>query len=177
MSEPVNLDSLILPVLESVLESRTRMPVTRRGPRSPISEWVRINVFLRDEFTCQWCGRSDKVLHLDHIVPWSAGGTDASDNLRALCEPCNLDRSNYATDSEHARKLVITNGCATCCPDFFGDERDIGTVAVWCAWCRTSRLTDPNTRDSYRSEQITHTGFAAKHVRFERRSKANGASA
>ena len=39
------------------------------------------------------------MLVLDHIRPWADGGSDLSDNLRTLCEPCNNGRSNFATDA------------------------------------------------------------------------------
>ena len=51
-------------------------------------------------------------LHLDHIVPWSAGGPDTSENLRLLCEPHNLDRSNFV---DHAGpKQGATWWCHRC---------------------------------------------------------------
>ena len=55
-------------------------------------------VLSRDRYTCRLCGRSAErhgvVLHVDHIVPRSKGGTDEMDNLRTLCMKCNLGRSN-----------------------------------------------------------------------------------
>lgn len=58
---------------------------------------LRYRVLLRDRFRCQICGRSPaKVegveLHVDHIVPWSKGGANAENNLRALCFDCNLGK-------------------------------------------------------------------------------------
>lgn len=37
---------------------------------------------------------NEKVLHADHIIPVSQGGTDEMDNLQTLCEKCNLAKSN-----------------------------------------------------------------------------------
>jgi hypothetical protein len=34
-----------------------------------------------------------RYLHLDHVVPLVAGGTDAADNLQVLCEPCNCRKA------------------------------------------------------------------------------------
>jgi 5-methylcytosine-specific restriction endonuclease McrA len=34
------------------------------------------------------------VLHVDHIVPWSKGGETTEDNLRTLCEVCNVGRGD-----------------------------------------------------------------------------------
>lgn len=46
--------------------------------RVPISKALRFEVFKRDSFTCQYCGRSapEVVLEVDHIVPVSKGGTN-----------------------------------------------------------------------------------------------------
>ena len=32
------------------------------------------------------------LLHLDHIQPYSRGGSDDLDNLQAMCQPCNLSK-------------------------------------------------------------------------------------
>lgn len=34
-------------------------------------------------------------LHVDHIKPWSKGGTTEYGNLQTLCEKCNLGKSNF----------------------------------------------------------------------------------
>lgn len=44
--------------------------------RKSISKKLRFEVFKRDKFTCQYCGRKapDVVLQIDHISPVSKGG-------------------------------------------------------------------------------------------------------
>lgn len=74
------------PVAIVSLVRRHRFP--RFAARSPISAEVRQRVFERDEFCCVRCG-STEGLSLDHIYPWSLGGTDDPDNLQTLCRPCN----------------------------------------------------------------------------------------
>ena len=61
-------------------------------PRRYIPVPVRRQVLARDGATCQQCGRSelDVPLHLDHIHPFSRGGTNEADNLQVLCIDCNL---------------------------------------------------------------------------------------
>jgi hypothetical protein len=56
--------------------------------RAHISKTVRAAVYARDGHRCLDCGATDR-LSLDHIIPWSAGGSDKPDNLRTLCIPCN----------------------------------------------------------------------------------------
>lgn len=53
--------------------------------------FTRFNVFLRDEFVCQYCGADDE-LTFDHVVPRSKGGQTTWDNVVAACSPCNLKK-------------------------------------------------------------------------------------
>ncbi len=51
--------------------------------------FTRFNVFLRDRFTCQYCGDKHD-LTFDHLIPRSRGGLTRWDNVVAACAPCNL---------------------------------------------------------------------------------------
>jgi hypothetical protein len=57
----------------------------------PLGNSIRFEVFTRDGFTCQYCGRRPPtvVLEVDHIHPRSKGGTDDSLNLITACFACN----------------------------------------------------------------------------------------
>ncbi|MBZ8119672.1 HNH endonuclease [Roseovarius sp. LXJ103] len=51
--------------------------------------FTRFNLFLRDEFCCQYCGaRGD--LTFDHVVPRASGGITSWENVVAACSKCNL---------------------------------------------------------------------------------------
>ena len=57
--------------------------------------FTRFNLFLRDEFCCQYCGaRGD--LTFDHVVPRAAGGITSWQNVVAACSPCNLKKGSRA---------------------------------------------------------------------------------
>ncbi len=56
------------------------------------------NVFVRDGFTCQYCG-SKNQLTMDHVIPASRGGKNNFENCVAACRPCN-NRKNNRTPSE-----------------------------------------------------------------------------
>nr|MBV6631388.1 HNH endonuclease [Oceanococcus sp. HetDA_MAG_MS8] len=66
------------------------------GNRKAIPKKLRFEVFKRDSFTCQYCGRKapDVLLHIDHIEPVSKGGTDDLLNLITSCVDCNLGKSD-----------------------------------------------------------------------------------
>ncbi len=55
--------------------------------------FTRFNVFLRDRFSCQYCGNHDD-LTFDHLVPRSRGGQTTWDNVVTACAACNLRKGN-----------------------------------------------------------------------------------
>jgi 5-methylcytosine-specific restriction endonuclease McrA len=54
------------------------------------------NVFLRDEYLCQYCGDNvnRKTATLDHVLPVSLGGTTTWENTCCSCAPCNASKGN-----------------------------------------------------------------------------------
>jgi len=67
----------------------------------PVSDSVRYRLLKKANGRCSLCGATKKetVLHVDHIVPRSKGGTNDESNLQILCLKCNLGKSNKdATD-------------------------------------------------------------------------------
>jgi hypothetical protein len=68
----------------------TRLPSTStRSGRATLSVRKRFFVLKRDLYRCRLCKATGVPLEVDHIVPSARGGTDALDNLQALCIPCN----------------------------------------------------------------------------------------
>lgn len=64
---------------------------------------LRWRVLQRDRFKCCACGASPSddasvELHVDHITPWSKGGSTVIENLQTLCAKCNLGKSNLLLD-------------------------------------------------------------------------------
>lgn len=83
-----------------------------------ISKETRAYVIDRNGFTCQMCGAvageshpydpSRKTrLHLGHIIDKSAGGSDESSNLRAICSVCNEGASNITLQRPDLTKLLV----------------------------------------------------------------------
>lgn len=73
--------------VETIIMKTPRIPGTR----------LRFRVLLRDNFTCQYCGRTTKdgiKLEADHKIAYSKGGETVLDNLTTACWTCNSGKSN-----------------------------------------------------------------------------------
>lgn len=126
LAMPLTFADTIAPALDEIENAAVRLGKPGR-PRTPIPRTLRRLIFMRDEFTCQWCSvrlpspsirrlltSSDiNAFHLDHITPHAAGGCDHAHNLRVLCRTCNESRSNHSTDHT-ARALPVTEQCTPC---------------------------------------------------------------
>jgi 5-methylcytosine-specific restriction endonuclease McrA len=67
----------------------------RMQERSKMTPKLRYEILRRDGFRCKICGRGEEdgvKLHVDHIIPVSKGGKTEEENLRTLCEDCNLGK-------------------------------------------------------------------------------------
>ena len=74
--------------------------------RKNLAKSVRFEVFKRDSFKCQYCGKSapDVVLEVDHIIPVSKGGDNDISNLITACFDCNRGkRDKKLTDKQSAK--------------------------------------------------------------------------
>ena len=83
------------PTMEMRLPSVVSLRNYVRPSRNPA--FTRFNVFLRDQFACQYCGASSE-LTFDHVIPRSKGGITTWQNVVAACSPCNLRKSNKLPD-------------------------------------------------------------------------------
>jgi hypothetical protein len=95
---------------KSLLATSLPMPIQPSTSSEPTSEVLpsktrniplrlRARVMERDRFRCVFCGRSPAThngvyLHIDHKVPFSAGGETTFGNLQTLCRECNLGKGN-----------------------------------------------------------------------------------
>lgn len=90
----------IVRILDSVSTKRVDRQTYEklaRAERTILSDSMRYDVLKRDGFRCVLCGMSAKdgaILHVDHIIPVSKGGKTEINNLRTLCEKCNIGKSN-----------------------------------------------------------------------------------
>lgn len=77
--------------LPSVIALREYRPVAGGFPA-----FTRFNLFLRDDFTCQYCGQRFPThdLTFDHVVPRCQGGRSNWQNVVAACVNCNHRKGN-----------------------------------------------------------------------------------
>jgi 5-methylcytosine-specific restriction endonuclease McrA len=75
-------------------------------PRS-IVRFSRNNVYVRDGFTCQYCGHvmARSKLNLDHVIPRSQGGRTSWDNVVCSCVACNTKKGGR-TPAQAGMKLL-----------------------------------------------------------------------
>lgn len=70
------------------LPSVIRLNRMIKRPR-PIVKLTRKEIFRRDRFTCQYCGKQTSELTIDHVIPRRLGGKTRWDNVVSACPHCN----------------------------------------------------------------------------------------
>jgi 5-methylcytosine-specific restriction endonuclease McrA len=96
------VDDSVRQVIEESIQAR-RLELERpvivqllanvRIPRMALQP-TRANILLRDDETCQYCGKRSRELTLDHVIPRSRGGQSTWENLVASCKSCNGKKGN-----------------------------------------------------------------------------------
>lgn len=75
-------------------------------PRGRV-RFSRLNIYARDNDTCQYCGKSlpRSDLNLDHVMPRSQGGKTTWENVVCSCVPCNLKKGGRTPEQAAMRLL------------------------------------------------------------------------
>jgi 5-methylcytosine-specific restriction endonuclease McrA len=66
---------------------------------------TRLEVFKRDRYTCQYCGKETRQLTLDHVIPRYRGGEHTWENITSACVACNRLKAGR-TPKEAGMKLL-----------------------------------------------------------------------
>lgn len=99
--------------------------------RLPLKEvrFTRVNLFERDGYTCQYCGRvlPARELNLDHVIPRHRGGRTCWENIATSCLRCNSRKANRLPHEAGMRLLrkpprPRTRPYVTLSPDEVADE-------------------------------------------------------
>ena len=123
--------------------------------------FTRFNVFLRDRFSCQFCGTRDD-LTFDHLIPRSRGGHTTWSNVVAACSPCNLRKGNLTPDEAGCfrRRRRSSRRCNTC------------TATAGCF--RRTTCTTAGSIISIGTPSSIRNFFRHPEVRAQRASKGDG---
>lgn len=129
------------------------MPTTKKkSKRRPIDQARRFTVIHRDGFICQYCGEKPGAasLEVDHLIPYSMGGSDHENNLVAACVRCNQGKGarllvppSMIVDTDDEGWYIIKR---------FGPwsirvcEREV-VVQNWFYWFESSRFYEPDWLD------------------------------
>jgi 5-methylcytosine-specific restriction endonuclease McrA len=73
-----------------------------RRPR-PKVKLNKQEIFRRDNHTCQYCGRTDADLTLDHVIPRRLGGEHSWENLVTACRNCNHSKGGRTAETAGMR--------------------------------------------------------------------------
>jgi 5-methylcytosine-specific restriction endonuclease McrA len=73
-----------------------------KRPR-PRVRLTRREIFIRDSFTCQYCGLKTRDLTLDHVLPRHRGGRHTWENLVSACRSCNHRKGGRTPEEAHMR--------------------------------------------------------------------------
>jgi|TARA_B100002003_G_scaffold229374_1_gene238602 5-methylcytosine-specific restriction endonuclease McrA len=78
--------------------------IIRRPPRSH-RKLTRLEVFKRDHYACQYCGKESRQLTLDHVIPRYRDGQHTWENVVSACVPCNRRKAGR-TPKEAGMRLA-----------------------------------------------------------------------
>lgn len=80
-----------------------------RVRRGNVVPFTRANIYLRDDYACQYCGEgfASEDLTFDHVVPQAQGGTRGWANIVTSCVPCNR-RKGARTPAQAGMRLLRT---------------------------------------------------------------------
>lgn len=92
----MTLDKSLTRLKAAVCFTRRKIMTDRKS----LSKKIRFEIFKRDKFTCQYCGKQppDIVLVVDHINPVALGGNNDEMNLITSCESCNQGKGAKALE-------------------------------------------------------------------------------
>ncbi len=77
--------------------------------KKTILRFSKQNVFARDRWKCQYCGKSfsDSELTYDHVVPKSKGGKTNWENIVTACKKCNMKKADKTVKESGMRPLKM----------------------------------------------------------------------
>lgn len=117
--------------LPSVLRLKSYVKQKNAG----MIRFSRENVYLRDNYTCQYCGTqlSGKHLTLDHVIPASHQGKKNWTNVVSACRCCNQKKGNRTPQSANM-PLLSEPKMPTWMPILLFEIREHSIPASWAPY-------------------------------------------
>lgn len=81
---------------------RLQKMVSRPRPHLKLT---RREIFRRDNYTCQYCGKKTTNLTIDHVIPRHMGGKHIWTNVAAACSACNHRKGGRLPEEANMRLL------------------------------------------------------------------------
>lgn len=81
-----------------------RLDYMVKRPR-PRIKLTKREIFRRDNYTCQYCGKRGGYLTIDHVIPRHLGGTHTWENLVTACPQCNHRKGGRTLEQANMRLL------------------------------------------------------------------------
>ena len=81
-----------------------RLAYVVKRPR-PVRKLTRIEIFNRDQYTCQYCGKEARELTLDHVIPRYQGGKHTWENVVSACVACNRRKAGRTPEQAGMRLI------------------------------------------------------------------------
>lgn len=92
---------------EFAVPSVIRLAAMVKRPIRTETKLTRLEIFKRDHYICQYCGKETRQLTLDHVFPRYRGGPQTWENVVSACVPCNRHKAGR-TPQEADMKLLKT---------------------------------------------------------------------
>ncbi len=77
-----------------------------KRPR-PKVKLTKVEIFRRDNYTCQYCGQNNQRMTIDHVKPRHLGGKHIWENVVAACPSCNHKKGGKTTRQANMKLLKI----------------------------------------------------------------------
>ncbi|MFC2010557.1 HNH endonuclease [Chloroflexota bacterium] len=90
---------------EFPVPSVIRLESLVRRPLRIDRKLTRLEIFRRDHYTCQYCGKETRHLTLDHVIPRYRSGQHTWENIVSACMQCNRHKAGR-TPKEAGMKLI-----------------------------------------------------------------------
>lgn len=97
--------------IQTVSRTWPRPAVIRLAQRivrpRPHVKLTRQEVFRRDNYTCQYCGRKTSNLTMDHVIPRHLGGPKTWTNVVTACSTCNHQKGGRKLEESRMSLLAV----------------------------------------------------------------------